>query len=524
VLAGAALGVGVLVASGCTPLREYIHNGFKVGPNYCRPAVPVAEQWIDAADVRVRGEYGDDSHWWMAFNDPALNWLVQTAYQQNLTLREAGFRVLEARATFAIAVGSFFPQTQNLNGDYQRIAVSEEVANRQAIQERFYSQWDWAFNLAWELDFWGRFRRAIEASCANLDASVESYDDVLVTLVGDVAANYVQMRTLERQIAIVRANIELQKETLKIAQARFKGGQTSELDPDQAETDLYLYQAHIPQLEIQLREATNRLSILLGMPPMDLRKKLGPAPIPTPPAEVAVGIPCDLIRRRPDVRRAERQAAAQSAQIGVADAHLYPHISLIGQFGYSAEEFADLFSPQAFQGRVGPSFRWDVLNYGRLISVVKLADARFQELVVAYQNSVLRAGEEVENGLVRYLRSQEQVRYLQQSVRAAERSVRVVLAQYRAGLLPFNWVAMLQEQLLRRQLDLAQAQGQVALGLVQVYRALGGGWQIRCDPYATLPVPPPEAGTASEDLLLPAPRPVDLLPNGAAKPPEGQGS
>ena len=309
---------------GCTGPREYVHNGFKVGPNYCPPGAQVANNWIDATDKRVRTESEDLNHWWRVFNDPVLDGLVYDAYHQNLTLREAGFRVLQARAQLAISVGSLFPQTQYASGSFSRNAASAETANNIFDfgipgTHRFFSQWDFGFNLGWELDFWGRFRRAIESNQATLDASVADYDDVLVTLLGDVATNYVQLRTLEQQIDYARFNVELQRQTLTIVEARFKAGTTSELDVRQSRSTLAQTEAGIPELEISLRQAANRLCILMGIPPQDLQARLGTAPIPTAPVEVAIGIPADLLRRRPDVRRAERQAAAQSAQIGVAE-------------------------------------------------------------------------------------------------------------------------------------------------------------------------------------------------------------
>ena len=270
----------------------------------------------------------------------------------------------------------------------------------------FYNQWNFGFNLNWELDFWGRFRRAIESDTANLDASVEGYDDVLVTLLGDVATNYVQMRTLEGRIQYTRANVELQRQTLTIAEARFKGGTTSKLDVYQARSTLEQTEAQIPELEISLRQTVVQLCILLGMPPEELRARLGPAPIPTAPVDVAVGIPADLLRRRPDVRRAERLAAAQCAQIGIAEADYYPAFSINGTLGYSAEQFPDLFRPAALNANVGPSFQWNLLNYGRILNNVRLQDARFQELVTTYQQTVLNANQEVENGLVTFLRAQ----------------------------------------------------------------------------------------------------------------------
>jgi NodT family efflux transporter outer membrane factor (OMF) lipoprotein len=512
----AAIAAGALSLSGCTTLSEYIDNGFKVGPNYGRPPAPVAQHWIDANDVRVRSVTEDDSHWWTTFNDPVLSELVQTASRQNLSLRQAGFRVLQARATLGIAVGELFPQTQVMTGSEQNKGVSVNVANRIATPQRWFGQWNYGFGLAWELDFWGRFRRAIEASDDALDASIENYDDILVTLIGDVATNYVQYRTLEQQLAYARENVKLQTEILSLATARFKGGQTSQLDVNQAQSNLSATEVLIPQLEISLREANNRLCLLLGIPAEDLRSKLGAAPIPTAPSSVAVGIPGDLLRRRPDVRRAEREAAAQSAQIGVAEADFYPQISLNATFGWSAQDLKDLFAHGSFQGSVGPAFQWQILNYCRILNNVRVQDAHFQELVAKYQQTALQANREVEDGLVRFLKAQEETRYAKESVEAEQASVKEAITQYNNGLTDFNRVAVLEEQLVSRQNQLAQAQGDIALGLIQVYRALGGGWQIRCEANAAAgtccagtaeaPVSPAPAAT------LPALMPKDTQP------------
>jgi len=513
----------ILCASGCTSVREYVANGFKVGPNYLRPAAPVAQDWIDADDVRIRDESVDLSAWWHVFRDPVLDSLVARAYEQNLTLREAGFRVLQARALRNIAVGTFFPQQQDAFGGYSRNGVSTATANTSFLPQRFYSQWEGGFNLAWELDFWGRFRRAIEAAEADLDASIENYDDVLVTLVGDVATNYVQARVLQRELVLVRGNVELQMQTLELAEARFRGGQTSELDVDQARSNLAQTEALVPQLEIQLRVVNNQLCVLLGIPPQDLATMLGTAPIPTAPPEVAIGVPAELLTRRPDIRRAERIVAAQSARIGVAMSELYPHISIGGTIGVSSEQIDDLFTSPALFGTVGPGFQWNILNYGRLVNNVRFHDARFQDAILGYQNTVLIAGAEVENGLVQFLRSQQQTRALAISVEASERAVNIAIAQYKGGVVDFNRVALLQQNLVEQQDLLAQAQGDIALGLVNTYKALGGGWQIRLAPPGVVAAeevtPPPPLNKAppapDPDLPLPAPLPGNP-PNGAA--------
>jgi NodT family efflux transporter outer membrane factor (OMF) lipoprotein len=490
---------------GCTTLDEYVYNGFKVGPNYSRPPAPVAQNWIDATDPRVRTESDDLSHWWKVFNDPALNDLICFAYMQNLTLREAGFRVLEARAQLGIAVGSIFPQTQTATGSYSWNAVSRETANHSFISQGFFGQWAYSFNLAWELDFWGRFRRAVEGDTDSLDASVENYDSMLVTLLGDVATNYDQLRTTEQRIKYAKQNVELQRLTLTLIKARFDAGTVSQLDLDQARSTLAQTEATIPALEITLRQFNNQLCILLGVPPEELRAKLGSAGIPAAPPEVALGIPADLLRRRPDIRFAERQAAAQCAQIGVAESNFYPAISITGTFGYSAEFFKDLFKPTALTGSVGPSFQWNILNYGRILNNVRLQKATFQELVAAYQNAVLTAAQDVENGLVTFLKAQEQTKLQAESVAEAEKAVKVALVQYKSGIIDLTRVTQLETTLVQLEDTLALAQGQIGLGLIQVYRALGGGWQIRltgCEPTGSSSQGQPPADSET----LPAPR------------------
>ena len=464
---------------GCTSLTDYVHNGFKVGPNYAKPAAPVAKNWIDADDARVKTDEVDLSRWWTVFNDPALNSLICTAYHQNLTLREAGFRILEARAQLDIDTGNLFPQTQQATGSYTRNANSRNTANSTFIQHRFYSQTNFGFNLAWELDFWGRFRRAIEADDATLDANVENYDSALVTLLGDIATNYNQMRTVEQQIKYAQDNVQVQRDTLTIVEARFKASTTSELDVDQARSTLAATEAAIPEFEISLRESVNELCILMGMPPEELRLRLGPGNIPAEPTEVVVGIPADLIRQRPDVRAAERNLAAQSAQIGVAESEFYPHISILGNIGYSAQATSHLFTPGSLNGMAGPSFTWNILNYGRILNGVRLQDYRFQELLATYQQTVLMANQDAENGMVTFLRGQERTRFQAESVDQAKKAVQIALVQYKAGTVDFTTVTQVEQTLVAQQNTLAIAQGEIATGLIQVYRALGGGWEIR---------------------------------------------
>jgi NodT family efflux transporter outer membrane factor (OMF) lipoprotein len=487
-IALATLGA-IVFWSGCTSPREYLANGFKVGPNYCRPAAPVAENWIDKVPTR-EGE--DLSRWWKVFNDPVLDHLILHAYRENLSLREAGFRVLQARAQRGIAVGELFPQQQNATGSYRRVAVSTTSSGPPPVPQ-FFDQWNAGFNLAWELDFWGRFRRAVAAADAQLDASVEGYDDVLVTLLGDVATNYVQVRTLQERIRWLRFHVDLQSVVLASTTWRRVNGTALELDENQIRAILEQTESQIPELEIQLRLAENRLCILLGMPPADLEKMIGEDHIPIAQQEVVFGIPADLLRRRPDVRRAERLAAAQAELIGIAKADLYPAFSINGTLGYQAKNFADLLSSPSLNGNVGPSIQWNILNYGRIINNVRLQDAKFQELATTYQDTVLRANEEAEDGLVTFLRAQKRTEHLDKSVLAAKSAVADIIR-----ILPtagsfgsnINRFSVIEQNWVQEQDQLAQSRGEIAQGLIQVYRALGGGWEIRLEALPAAPLSP----------------------------------
>lgn len=468
-----------LTFTGCTGPCEWLRNGLKVGPNYKRPPAPVAEKWIDSDDKRVQSIPQDDSTWWRIFGDPVLDELVQSAYRQNLPLREAGYRVLRSRARLGEVIGEFFPQQQEATAGFERNSISQTIANRQFTPTKWFSIWAMGFNLAWELDFWGRFRRQIEAADADLNASIEDYDAVLVTLIGDVAQSYTQIRTTQLQLVYAKQNVALQRETVKLVQIRFENGAVSDLDVQQALSNLAQTESIIPPLEIQLREANNKLCILLGIPPEDLDKKLGAGGIPKPPIEAVVGIPADLMRRRPDVRRAERYMAGQSARIGVAESRLYPSIFLNGSIGVEASHLSDLYRPRSLVGSIGPSLSWEILNYGRNLNRIRIEDAQFNEFLVKYQNTLLTANQEVENGLISFLKFQAQMKFLEDAVKAAQKSVDLAIIQYKEGKVDFNRVFLLERDLVQQQNQLAASKGNITQGLISVYRALGGGWQLR---------------------------------------------
>ena len=519
ILRTATLLIGTLLACGCTTgPRTWLQNGFKVGPNYCAPSAPVASQWIDDGKSNLETKANDDSYWWTVFNDPVLDRLVYSAYEQNLPLKIAGMRVLEARAQRGMAVGALFPQKQQAVGGFARSEISENSYpfGDFALPKTTYDTWTAGFDAAWELDFWGRFRRGVESAEANWSAQIENYDDALVILQAEVAATYVQLRALEERLELAAKNVQLQQETLRIAQDRFEQGVVSELDVKQAQSVLAATESLIPVLHTGRRRAQNRLCTLLGLPPYDLEAELGGlGTIPNAPPEVAVGIPADLLRRRPDVRRAEREAAAQCAQIGVAESELYPRFALTGNVVLESEHFSHLFAWDSIAGSAGPRFQWNILNYGRIRNNIRVQDARFDQLVLGYQEAVLRANEEVENAITAYLHEQERVKSLRKSVDATADAVELANIQYDQGLIDFQRVLDSQRALVQQQDTLAESRGNVALNLIALYKALGGGWQMRTQPppqseVADIATPSEgETDTTETVQLMPSDPPVD---------------
>jgi NodT family efflux transporter outer membrane factor (OMF) lipoprotein len=341
------------------------------------------------------------------------------------------------------------------------------------------------------------------------------------------------MRTFEQRLEYARRNVEIQKGSLQLAEDRYERGVATELDVRQARSSLAQIEAAVYPLEVGRRQASNRLCTLLGMPVGDLAPQLGPAPIPRVPVEVAVGIPADLLRRRPDIRRAERQVAAQSARIGVAEADLYPSLTLNGFLGYAADDIERLFRSNSFLGFIVPTLQWNILNYGRIANNIRSQDARLEVAALEYQQTVLTAGREVEDALVAFLRTQQQAARLEVSVQEAERSVELVLIQFRGGVTDFNRVFNTQAVLVSQQDQLAVARGEIAQNLIRVYKALGGGWQYfyrgcgmprmhapETVPAETVPVEtvPPETvpgGDAVEQERVAPGGAEDAAPNGA---------
>jgi NodT family efflux transporter outer membrane factor (OMF) lipoprotein len=447
-----------------------------VGPEFVRPQVP----WMAEGSVAVVAPPSatalprppaprDD--WWRAFDDPALEQLVAEAQRANSGVRIAGLRIMEARAQLGIAGSALYPQLQQVSAQALRTRNGGVDGNGQT----FWSAGA-GFDLAWEFDFWGRFKRGIESADAAYFASIAQYDDVQVLVAAQAASLYATIRTIELRLDITNENVEIQKRSLEITERLFRSGNDSELDVQQARSQYLSTVAAIPELETALRQARNALCILLARPPGRLPElQDGRARIPEAPLETIADLPAELLRRRPDVRAAEALLAAQSAQIGVSVAALYPSIALAGTIGIAATSISSAGGSVSWA--LGPALVWNVFDHGRLTNQVLVQDARFQQLYEQYQDVVLRAAREFDDAAAGFVHGRAQVAVLRDAVQAARRSLDIATIQYREGLVDFQRVLDSQRALFGQQDRLVAGEGGVVQSLVAVYKAMGGGWQ-----------------------------------------------
>ncbi len=458
-------------------------TGCKIGPNFTRPKAPVAAHWIDAPQGTTPAA-SDTAVWWKLFNDTTLNGLIEDAYHNNFSLQVAAARILQAQAQLNVEIGELFPQQQALGGGVQHQRQSQATLIAPGLDPILDTS-QFGLSASWELDFWGKYRRAIEADRAAMLASVAAYDSALVSLTAGVASTYLNIRTLQQRIRVAQDNLKTQQESLRIARAQFEAGETSELDVQQALTQLAQTQAQIPGLENSLRADKDSLAVLLGITPDTMDARLGAeADIPAAPSSVADGMPKDLLRRRPDVRQAELSAAAQSAAIGVAKANLYPSFSLTGSFGFVGTSLrggsiGDLFNWDNRAASAGASFVFPIFNYGRIVNSVRVQDAVFQQAVLTYQNTVLQAQQEVEDARAAFAAAQATLLTLTDAAGSARRSTELAIVRYKEGASDYTTVLSAEQLQLQVEDGLASARGSVPLALVSVYRSLGGGWQLR---------------------------------------------
>ena len=456
---------GTVVLSGCVQL----------GPDFQSPAQPWVDHWNSPAlEIASQQQAQPDSRqWWRVFNDPVLDHLIAEADAHNADLQVAGLRVMESRAQLGIALSGRYPQLQQASAD--SLYLNRRQSGGANPQDTHFWQHSVGFDIGWELDFWGRFSRAIESADASWFAAQANYENALVLLHAQLAQNYYALRTAEARLQIARSNAKLQKRSYEITERLFNSGAEAELDLQQAKTQYLGTLSTIPDFESQVASLRNALSTLIGQPPgsiPDLDRNT--AVVPLLDTAVLQDVPANLLVRRPDVRAAELQVAAQSALIGVAETDLYPSISLLGSIVWSANSLNG--APNTLDMVAGPSLRWDIFDHGRITNNVRVQDARLQQLIVIYQDSVRQAAREADDAATGLIKALERDQILSEASVAAERSVTLANAQYREGYSDFQRVLDAQRALFAQQDIYLVNRGTAVNSLIALYKALGGGW------------------------------------------------
>ena len=459
--------------------------GCAVGPKYQEPALAVPAAWNEAQQKGVETRPADLARWWTVFSDPLLNSLVERAVQSNLDLRVAEARVREARALREVVAAGAWP-TLDTFGSYTRSRTSENAFSVPSqggagggfpgvkLERNLFNA---GFDANWEIDVFGGVRRSVEAADATIEATDYNRRDILVSLLGDVARNYIDVRGAQRRLAVARANLKTQQDSLDLTRVRFEAGLASDLDVARAEAQINTTAAQIPTLESLLKQAAYSLDLLLGLAPgalwQELEKELA---VPSLPSEVLVGLPSDLLRRRPDIRSAERQLAAATAQVGAAIADLFPKFFLIGTAGLQSISASDWFTGRSRYWSIGPTVSWPIFDAGRIRANIEIRNAQQEQALNQYEKAVLAALGDVEKSLVNY--SQEQIRYrsLTDAVAANRRAVEMANELYVRGLSDYLNVLDTQRALYLTESELAESEATMAANLVALYKALGGGW------------------------------------------------
>ena len=458
----------LLLVSGCSV----------VGPDYKKQD---NQKLPDTWDTNLTKSDASIQEWWKSFNDETLNTLVQKTYEQNLDLRSAGLRILQARAALGISKGLTYPQAQTFSGN---------LAGVRAGGNNFAST-GVSFDVGWEMDVWGKYARGIESSEATLYATVASYDDILVSVIAEVARNYINYTTAKERIAFAKRNIKIQTRVTKMTEVQFNAGNVSELDMQQSRTQLYSTMSILPTLKLTQIKSQNALAILLGLLPQDIDKILATPEtnstefIPTIALIENFKVNANVVKRRPDLQVAELQAQAQSARIGSAKAELYPHFSLFGSLGLSTNNAGNswISAGDAIGISAGPAFSWNIFQYDRIKNQVRIQDAKFQESLTNYNKKVLQAVGEVSNALNGYRLIKKQLELNKQAIEATTRAYNLSVTQYENGLVTYQRLLSTVESLTRNEDAYAQIKGNIAIQVISLYKALGGGFDLKQHEY-----------------------------------------
>lgn len=458
-------------------------GGCAVGPDYESPAIEIPEAWTQPmawnrlAPVTAK----QWAQWWTCLDDPFLDTLIERATQENLDLYSARMRIEESRAYRAYVAGSRLPQVEG-GASYTRNRYSENGLSGGTGEDM--GLYAGGFDASWELDLFGGVRREVESAQASFEAVIDAYYGQQIALQAEVASAYVDLRTVQKRLQYALDNIETQRKTLQLTQNLFEAGKTSEVDVTRAKADLASTEADVPTLRLSETQTLNRLAVLLGGMPGDLGQRLRePGAIPQIGQPWAMGLPADLLRRRPDIRQAERELAAQVAQIGVATAERYPSFSLSGTFELQARQLSDWGNMASRYYSFGPNLRWNLFSGHRITSNIKMQESLAEQARAQYEQTVLTAVEEVENDLSAYVEQQSREQALQRAATAAEKSVQLVQTRYQNGLSPFQDVLDTQRTLVQQQDNLALSQGDVVQAMIGLYKALGGGWSVPAEEF-----------------------------------------
>ncbi|MDA9155566.1 efflux transporter outer membrane subunit [Methylophilaceae bacterium] len=445
-----------------------------VGPDYeGAPELEVPENWDNQLNNEFIEASVSQTQWWTLFNDPVLNDLISRAAVDNLDAKISLARVEVARANLGIAEGAKLPALDGL-GDVSEKSKSKSVSGD--TDTDIYSSI--GLDISWEIDIFGYLRRSIEAADAQLDRSVERYRDVIVILYAEIANNYVALRTAQERLQYALENVKSQKDTLRIVNARYEAELVSEVDLLQSEQNLAAAQSNIPLFYARINELSNSLAILLGKNPGTLNSELKQSyGIPHVPEKIVVQVPREILRQRPDIREAERLLAQETAEVGIAAAEEYPRFNLNGTFGYDSKEFDNQFSSDSRYWSFGPNFRWNIFDGGATQAAIEVQDAQVEEARVNYEKRVLKAFEEVENAIKSYKEEKQRNASLNVSVSAAKKVNKITLARYTSGLIDFQEVQDAERVIFFQEDDLAKSNGNLVQFIIQLYKAMGGGWE-----------------------------------------------
>lgn len=455
-----------------------------VGPDYKQPTAEFNDDWAGESYSGDFSEGAPDLSWWDSLGDPQLSGYVKQAVESNYDITIASARVREARALRGIASSAFYPNIDS-NASYQRFRQSENgVIDIGTLSDLGFADdqgdlYQAGFDAFWELDIFGGTRRAVQAADARLEAAVEQRRDVLVSVIAEVARNYVELRGSQRGLEVSEKNIRIQTETLNLVENKYKAGLSSQLDVARARTQLESTKSTVPPIRASIRASAYRISVLLGRQPDALLEELLlTKPIPNTPDIVPVGLPSDLLLRRPDLRKVERELEAASADIGVATAELFPRFFISGAAGLESVSFTDFFDTSSGVWSIGPSVTWPIFQGGRIRSNIKATEARESLELARYQQTVLLALEEVESSLVRYAEQELERRSLSEAVKSGTKSVNLAEIVYRKGLADFLTVLDAERTLTEVEDRLVKSETEVVLNLISLYKALGGGWEV----------------------------------------------